>query len=203
MPTRNESDRLRGIHFKMVRRCHNPRDSHFAHYGGRGITVCNRWRTSFDAFLADMGPRPSPAHSIDRIDNDGPYSPENCRWATAAEQRMNRQSTRRLTHHGETLTVMEWADRLGVPYALLRRRIDNGWSLDEAAALPSLPKGRTIHRGNYGVRHRITHAGATATIAEWSRRTGIDRQTLSSRLRSGWPVERALSTPVKPRNRAA
>lgn len=79
----------------MKRRCYNPRAQNYKYYGGRGITVCERWRDSFAAFSEDMGPRPTPKHTIDRKDNDGNYEPENCKWSTPIEQRANRRDTKR------------------------------------------------------------------------------------------------------------
>jgi len=79
----------------LVRRCTDPRTSNFRDYGGRGITVCDRWRYDFMAFLSDMGPRPSPTHSLDRWDNDAGYTPENCRWATATQQMLNTRRVQR------------------------------------------------------------------------------------------------------------
>jgi len=101
-------------------RCNNPRNPKYARYGGRGITVCGRWN-DFATFLADMGPKPSTGHSIDRIDNDGPYSPENCRWASRDEQRNNKSASVRVVVNGERLTRKEAMARLGISFAKARQ----------------------------------------------------------------------------------
>lgn len=93
----------------MKSRCFNKRDVAFAHYGGRGISVCPRWRSSFEAFLADMGMRPSPNLSLDRIDNGGNYEPENCRWATRKQQLQNTRRSTFATYRGIRLPSSEWA----------------------------------------------------------------------------------------------
>lgn len=111
----------------MRQRCSNPRNTHYKNYGGRGIRVCKSWAGSFVAFYSDMGPRPN-GTSIDRIDNDGGYSPSNCRWASKAEQGVNMRSNRLLTVDGETLTVVEWAARTGIGEGAIRSRIQRGWS---------------------------------------------------------------------------
>ena len=112
------------------RRCHSGHQPsnkpHFAKYGARGIRVCDRWRVSFENFLADMGPRPSQKHSIDRIDNSGHYEPQNCRWATASEQARNRRTNRWLLLNGERLVISEVAARLGVDCGSIRDWLRRG-----------------------------------------------------------------------------
>lgn len=110
----------------MRTRCRNPNDSAFPDYGGRGIAICERW-DSFDLFLADMGPRPSPHHSIDRFpDMNGNYEPGNCRWATAKEQANNRRSSRLIAFNGRDLTIAQWAEVLGMRSGVIRGRMFRG-----------------------------------------------------------------------------
>lgn len=121
----------------MKDRCYNRKTPGFYKYGGRGITVCKRWRNSFETFYADMGPRPSTNHSIDRIDNDGAYSPDNCRWATKKQQARNRRTNLTITFNGETMTSVEWSKRLGGKEMLVSQRIRLGWTEEEAVTIPA------------------------------------------------------------------
>lgn len=107
----------------MRRRCTYPRDKGYPLYGGRGVRVCDRWLKSFPNFLADMGPRPTLGHSLDRIDSDGDYEPGNVRWATPGEQARNRSVNRMLTLGSETLCLADWATRLGWSQSGLRKRV--------------------------------------------------------------------------------
>lgn len=111
----------------MRRRCLNPKRRDYARYGGRGIKVCDRW-ASFATFLADMGPRPSPKHSLDRIDNLGHYEPGNCKWATAAEQTRNRRSNLHVTIDGVTKVAADWEKEYNLPRCTIRDRLRSGWS---------------------------------------------------------------------------
>lgn len=115
----------------MRRRCRDPRNTNFPHYGGRGIYVCDRWRDSFENFFADMGKRP-PGMTLERKDNDGPYSPDNCQWATRSAQARNRRTSRMLTHEGLTMSAPDWADRVGIPLGVLKTRLQRGWSVARA-----------------------------------------------------------------------
>lgn len=125
----------------MRLRCTEPTNPAYASYGGRGITVCERWLNSPSNFLADMGPKPSPAHELDRYpDNNGNYEPGNCRWATRAENDRNRRSNRLLTFRGETQALAEWCERMKLPRDTVRKRLESGWSVDEALTTPVRPK---------------------------------------------------------------
>lgn len=130
----------------MIARCENPKNSRYPIYGGRGITVCDEWRCDFSRFLADLGPKPSPQHSLDRIDNSLGYYPGNCRWATRLEQANNHRDNRRIEYKGETLTLAQWAKRLNLPYHTLKNRTGRlGWSPDRAFNEPIQIGRRRIH----------------------------------------------------------
>lgn len=115
----------------IIRRTLVPSEPNYDRYGGRGITVCDRWRDSFENFISDMGRRPDGRYSINRKDNDGSYSPENCEWTTAEIQAANTRSNRRVTFNGETLHMSEWARRLGLSCATLSYRVKH-WTVEQA-----------------------------------------------------------------------
>ena len=120
----------------MLERCKNPNAASYKRYGGRGITVCKRWRV-FENFLADMGDLPFTGATIDRIKNSGNYKPSNCRWATKSEQAHNRRSTRWITYNGETKSATQWSEITGIGYGSILRRLKTGWPVDKALTVPS------------------------------------------------------------------
>lgn len=118
-------------------RCTNPTDRAYEYYGGRGITFSPSWLDSFENFLADMGMRPSPRHTLDRIDNSKGYAPDNCRWASRMEQANNRRSNHLVTYQGETRTLRAWSDITGIPYKTLHTRIiARKWSAERTFTTP-------------------------------------------------------------------
>lgn len=130
---RKETPECRSWH-RMMQRCTNPRNKSWAYYGGPGITVIERWH-DFVNFLADMGPRP-PLHSLERLDNNGPYSPENCIWATATVQMCNRRNNVLLTIGVRTMPVTAWAKEHGMPRNSLFNRIKAGWPTEHLFVPP-------------------------------------------------------------------
>lgn len=167
-----------GVWIAMKQRCYNKKNICFENYGGRGITVCDEWLNDFPRFFADMGPRPSPKHSIDRIDNDGPYCAENCRWATAVEQASNKTTNRLIEIDGVIKTLTQWCRDYGIPEPTAHRRLSAGWSVMDA-----LTKPRQQQRP-----------------LEIPDGVDIPKHVIRDRLRSGWSFERAISEPWKPRH---
>lgn len=119
----------------MVRRATEPTYPDYPSYGGRGIGICDEWR-SFEVFARDMGPTYREGLTLDRIDNDGNYEPSNCRWATAIEQARNKRSNRLLTFNGKTMPMSAWAERTGISRNAIQSRIDSGWPVGRALTQP-------------------------------------------------------------------
>lgn len=121
---------------RMIIRCENPDDRYYHRYGGRGISVCRRWRASFLNFLTDMGTRPPGMDSIERKDNDGNYCKSNCRWATHKDQARNRSSNRLITAFGTTKTLQEWAEEVRKNPMSILKRLLRGWHPETALTKP-------------------------------------------------------------------
>ena len=127
----------------MKARCLNPNHPNFKRYGGRGIKICRRWMV-YKNFLADMGRKPTPKHSLDRYpNNNGNYEPNNCRWATAVEQQNNTSVNRNFTFNGKTQSLSQWSKEIGMYHHTLVKRIVAGWTFEKAITTP-------VKRYNYG-----------------------------------------------------
>lgn len=171
----------------MIYRCTNANHEAFHRYGGRGITVCERWRSSFKAFYEDMGPRPSLEHSLDRRDNDGNYEPGNVRWATAQEQSENSSTPRFVEHNGRQISVSELSRQSGVKITTLFHRLNSGQTPEQAiSSVAEYDK-------------KYCYNGESLTLRQWADKLGLSYGALHARLRRGWDIEKALSTP-NPRN---
>lgn len=168
----------------MKLRCFKKDSRDYRLYGGRGISVCDRW-LSFDNFISDMGQRPTSKHMLDRIDNNGDYSPENCRWATPVEQARNKRNNHLVPVNGRLVTLAEAQELTGVEQTTIRQRINLGWDAEKAATV----KVR---------REKISVDGEKISVHEAARRFGIHPNTLLNRLMKGWPMHEALHrTPLK------
>jgi hypothetical protein len=173
----------------MIRRCTNPDEPCFHRYGGRGIKVYQRWLDSFEAFFADMGPKPTPTHTIERSDNNGHYEPGNCVWATKTEQARNRRSARLLLFRGETKPLWEWAEITGLDRSTIEGRLGLGWPIERVLTEPL--RWQTV-----------TFRGETLRLTEWARRLGISYYTLHRRLKDGCSVEEAFKPGRKARSKS-
>lgn len=146
--------RARVAYSSMMTRCYNPRTRSYKNYGGRGVRVCDRWKSAAANFIADMG-QPPPGCSLDRIDTNGDYCPENCRWATVVEQANNKRSNTRLTYNGKTQSIADWSRETGITLTSIRKRIKRGWPAEEILTTPT----------------RITTLSTSALLASAKNRT--------------------------------
>lgn len=123
----------------MKARCYNKNHSAYSRYGGRGIKVCDSWLNSLENFVKDMGIRPD-GMTLDRIDNDGNYTPDNCKWSTKHEQVINRRINRKITYKGRTDYIAQFAIDYGINLNTLHDRLRRGWSIDDAIERPVAKK---------------------------------------------------------------
>jgi len=137
--------RLHHIWKSIKQRCYNPNNNRYSNYGGRGITVCDEWRNSFNAFYEwAMANGYADDLTIDRKDTNGNYEPSNCCWATQKEQQNNRRNNCLITHNGETHTLAEWAAITGLKYQTIQRRLKTGWNIKDALTIKPVV-GATRH----------------------------------------------------------
>lgn len=125
----------------MVQRATNPNNPDADAYSGRGISVCDRW-LDFEKFLADMGPKPTAKHEIERSDNDLGYTKENCIWETRGRQNRNRRNTHRIIWRGKSIALIDACESVGISYSIVKQRIKLGWNLDLAMSTPRLEYGQ-------------------------------------------------------------
>lgn len=136
---------------EMKQRCNNPNHRAYPRYGGRGIAVCQRWQESFEAFYEDMGPRPTVDDTLERLDNEKGYCPENCAWTNRTHQQNNRRTNRFITAHGKTMTISQWSREIGVGKQTLLARLNRGWPDEDVITIPLISGGAhyTKRRSQY------------------------------------------------------
>jgi hypothetical protein len=182
---------------KLIQRCEDPNHRAFKYYGGRGITVCERWRSAFENFNSDMGPRPSSRYSVERKDNSRGYEPSNCVWATAKEQARNTRRNVWLEHNGRRMLAIDWAAHLGITRQAIEQRIKAGWSVERICTEPCAKVGEIL-RGH--VPGQLIHfRGRSMTLSYWAAELGVGERTLRARLARGMTVESAFTNPVRQR----
>lgn len=168
----------------MKYRCSKKSCPEYKHYGGRGITFCKAW-LSFENFYKDMGDCP-PKLSLDRIDNNGNYEPENCRWATRSQQLRNTRANRLITYNGKTKCMTEWAIDLGIDVRVLHHRICRGYPIEKVMSAA----------GSIRQKKWIVAFGKTQSLTAWAKEVGIARLTIHRRIKLGWSIESALTSAV-------
>lgn len=177
----------------MKTRCLNSKYPYYSNYGGRGVQVCEEWKNDFQTFYdwamkngynekAKRG-----ECTLDRIDNNGNYEPNNCRWTTNKQQSRNRRTNHLLTYKGKTQNIIQWVEETGISRSVFVSRLQNGWNMEKIIKTPV----------NYLKEKLITYKGITLNMSEWERKMGLKEKTISRRLKRGWTVEQAIETPTK------
>lgn len=180
-----------GVWKAMKQRCYMPNSRMFRFYGAKGVTVCDRWRDSFENFIKDMGPRPTAAHSIERVDVEQGYCPENCIWATRREQDRNRRNNVFVVYKGQRMVLADAAQASGISPKTLGKRVRAGCSPETLFDPPE-----TTRRGPKTAR-TVMYQGQEMTLSDAAKASGISKVTLDGRIRKGWPEEQLFSPAVK------
>lgn len=180
--------RLYSIWCNMKDRCNNPKNSHYYRYGGRGIAVCSEWINDFSSFESwALSHGYSDELSIDRINNDLGYYPDNCRWVTNKKQQNNKSTNHLITYQGKTMNVTEWAEETGIPAKTLYDRLSYNWTLDAVFSKP-------VKQCNLDY---YDYEGSSHTLSEWAQLKNISYDVLYHRiLKQGMSIEEALTKPV-------
>lgn len=188
------------IYSGMLQRCLNQGAEAFRWYGARGVRVSEEWLGDggFERFLAHIGHRPSPEHSIDRIDNDGNYEPGNVRWATDREQLRNTSRNVWLEHNGRRMLATDWAAELGISRQAIEQRIRRGWPAERICSTGAGAISRSL-RGRAPGSELLEFGGVSDTITGWSRRLGVSRRALIQRIKRGHPLEVVFTAGPIPR----
>ena len=199
-PFKRDPSKIYGKHFmskspeykswdKMIGRTCNLNSDSYNYYGGRGITVCDRWRHSFENFYRDMGPKPSPEYSIERIDVNGNYEPGNCRWVTSKEQARNKRNTIVVTYKGITRPLCDLCDEYGIPSRLLTSRSNLGWSFEKALTTP-IDDGEKFSINIKGFE------GVTNTLTDWCEILELSLLAVRGRIDRGMTPSEAVEHKV-------
>ena len=186
----------------MRSRCNNPNDDHYKYYGGRGITLYDKWADSklgFALFIEHIGPCPSDKHSIDRMLNDEGYKPGNVRWATKRQQARNRRSTHDITFNGKTQCLQAWADEININHTTLIKRLNSSnWTLEQALfTKPSSQHKGLNDKARLDTGIMLTYQNKTQSLVKWAREKNLSYQSILARYKDNWDIEAIFEVPFQ------
>ena len=176
--------RLYNIFRGMINRCNNINSKDYPQYGGRGIKVCKTWVTNPKSFFEwSMANGYEKNLTIDRIDNNKGYSPDNCRWLSSQRQQRNKRTNRILEYNGEKHCLSEWTEILGIPKYIIESRIKKGWTMEK------------ILTEKYQSRNKVyEYKGMKKTLSEWAKVSGVKYGTIYARIKRGWPMKEVIKS---------